>query len=54
MYSIGAFSILNLNLNAISDKINMEKEKKVEKEEISQPIRRKPIYGGRNFINNWR
>ena len=54
VYSIGAFSILNLNLNAISDKINMEKEKKVEKEEISQPIRRKPIYGGRNFINNWR
>lgn len=54
VYSIGAFSILNLNLNAISDKINMEKEKKVEKEEISQPIRRKPVYSGRNFINNWR
>ena len=54
VYSIGAFSILNLNLNAISDKINMEKEKKVEKEEISQPIRRKHVYSGRNFINNWR
>ena len=28
VYSIGAFSILNLNLNAISDKINIEKEKR--------------------------
>lgn len=54
VYSIGAFSILNLNLNAISDKINLEKEKKVDIDKQPPINRRKPVYSGINFINNWR
>ena len=52
VYAIGALSILNLNLNVISDRMQNEKIKP--KEEMAMPIRRPNKYRGNNFINGWK
>ena len=52
VYAIGALSILNLNLNVISDRMQNEKIKP--KEETPMPVRRPNKYRGNNFINGWK
>ena len=52
VYAIGALSILNLNLNVISDRIQNEKVKTTE-EPSKRPIRPNR-YRGNSFVNGWR
>lgn len=52
VYAIGALSILNLNLNVISDRMQNEKVKTTE-EAPKRPIRPNR-YRGNSFINGWK
>jgi len=52
VYAIGALSILNLNLNVISDRMQNEKVKTTE-ETPKRPIRPNR-YRGNSFINGWK
>jgi len=52
VYAIGALSILNLNLNVISDRIQNEKVKTTE-EPSKRPIRPNR-FRGNSFVNGWR
>ena len=52
VYAIGALSILNLNLNVISERVAREKDN-VENKAKVRPNRPQNI-SGRNFIHNWR
>lgn len=52
VYAIGALSILNLNLNVISDRIQNEKINKTD-EPPKRPIRPNRMRGN-SFINGWR
>lgn len=52
VYAIGALSILNLNLNVISDRIQNEKVKTTE-EPSKRPVRPNR-FRGNSFVNGWR
>lgn len=52
VYAIGALSILNLNLNVISDRIQNEKINKTE-EPTKRPVRPNR-FRGNSFVNGWR
>jgi len=52
VYAIGALSILNLNLNVISDRMQNEKVKTTE-EAPKRPVRPNR-YRGNSFINGWK
>ena len=52
VYAIGALSILNLNLNLISDRIQNEKINKTE-EPTKRPVRPNR-FRGNSFVNGWR
>ena len=52
VYAIGALSILNLNLNVISDRMQNEKVKTTE-EPSKRPIRPNR-FRGNSFVNGWR
>jgi len=52
VYAIGALSILNLNLNVISDRIQNEKVKPTE-EPSKRPVRPNR-FRGNSFVNGWR
>lgn len=52
VYAIGALSILNLNLNVISDRMQNEKINKTE-EPTKRPVRPNR-FRGNSFVNGWR